>query len=123
MKPHTDSFDSSISDELRQVRTDALDHTASAIRSIRRQKELTMEEGIEGIGEIVTAESSAEDAMFFLAAAMSLETGSPFPTRTDDCAKVDAPGGRSRRHVVSPRATTQPLSAVNKSAACCVFFR
>lgn len=73
MKPHTDSFDSSISDELRQVRTDALDHTASAIRSIRRQKELTMEEGIEGIGEIVTAESSAEDAMFFLAAATALD--------------------------------------------------
>jgi hypothetical protein len=73
MKPHTDSFDSSISDELRQVRTDALDHTASAIRSIRRQKELTIEEGIEGIGEIVTAESSAEDAMFFLAAATALD--------------------------------------------------
>ena len=73
MKPYTDSFDSSISDELRQVRTDALDHTASAIRSIRRQKELTMEEGIEGIGEIVTAESSAEDAMFFLAAATALD--------------------------------------------------
>ena len=73
MKPHTDSFDSSISDELRQVRTDALDHTASAIRSIRRQKELTMEEGIEGIGEIVTAESSAEDAMFFLAAATAMD--------------------------------------------------
>ena len=73
MKPHTDSFDSSISDELRQVRTDALDHTASAIRSIRRQKELTMEEGIDGIGEIVTAESSAEDAMFFLAAATALD--------------------------------------------------
>jgi hypothetical protein len=73
MKPHTDIFDSSISDELRQVRTDALDHTASAIRSIRRQKELTMEEGIEGIGEIVTAESSAEDAMFFLAAATALD--------------------------------------------------
>ena len=73
MKPHTDSFDSSISDELKQVRTDALDHTASAIRSIRRQKELTMEEGIEGIGEIVTAESSAEDTMFFLAAATALD--------------------------------------------------
>lgn len=73
MKPHTDSFDSSISDELRQVRTDALDHTASAIRSIRRQRELTIEEGIEGIGEIVTAESSAEDAMFFLAAATALD--------------------------------------------------
>ena len=73
MKPHTDSFDSSISDELRQVRTDALDHTASAIRSIRRQKELTIEEGIEGIGEIVTAESSAEDAIFFLAAATALD--------------------------------------------------
>ena len=73
MKPHTDSFDINISDELRQVRTNALDHTASAIRSIRRQKELTMEEGIEGIGEIVTAESSAEDAMFFLAAATALD--------------------------------------------------
>lgn len=73
MKPHTDSFDSSISDELRKVRTDALGHTASAIRSIRRQKELTMEEGIEGIGEIATAESSAEDAMFFLAAATALD--------------------------------------------------
>ena len=73
MKPHTDSFATGISDELRQVRTDALDHTASAIRSIRRQKELTMEEGIEGIGEIVTAESSAEDAMFFLAAATALD--------------------------------------------------
>ena len=34
---------------------------------------LTMEEGIEGIGEIVTAESSAEDAMFFLAAATALD--------------------------------------------------
>ena len=51
MKPHTDSFDSSISDELRQVRTDALDHTASAIRSIRRQKELTIEECMQVIQE------------------------------------------------------------------------
>lgn len=72
MKPETNSNDN-ISDELRQVRTEALDHTASALRSIRRQKELTMEEGIEGIGEIVTAESSAEDAMFFLAAATALD--------------------------------------------------
>lgn len=73
MKPVTNSIDNNISEELRQVRTEALDHTASAIRSIRRQKELTMEEGIEGIGEIVTAESSAEDAMFFLAAATALD--------------------------------------------------
>ena len=73
MKPVTNSNDSNISDELRQVRTEALDHTAEAIRSIRRQKELTVEEGIEGIGEIVTAESSAEDAMFFLAAASALD--------------------------------------------------
>ena len=72
MKPETNSNDN-ISDELRQVRTEALDHTASALRSIRRQKELTVEEGIEGIGEIVTAESSAEDAMFFLAAASALD--------------------------------------------------
>lgn len=72
MKPETNSNDN-ISDELRQVRTEALDHTASALRSIRRQKELTIEEGIEGIGEIVTAESSAEDAMFFLAAATALD--------------------------------------------------
>ena len=72
MKPETNSNDN-ISDELRQVRTEALDHTASALRSIRRQKELTEEEGIEGIGEIVTAESSAEDAMFFLAAASALD--------------------------------------------------
>ena len=73
MKPVTNSNDSNISDELRQVRTEALGHTAEAIRSIRRQKELTVEEGIEGIGEIVTAESSAEDAMFFLAAASALD--------------------------------------------------
>lgn len=62
-----------ISEELKQVRTEALDHTASAIRSIRRQRQLTIEEGIEGIGEIDTAESSAEDAMFFLAAASALD--------------------------------------------------
>ena len=62
-----------ISEELKQVRTEALDHTALAIRSIRRQRLLTIEEGIEGIGEIDTAESSAEDAMFFLAAASALD--------------------------------------------------
>ena len=73
MKPVTNSNDSHISDELKQVRTEALDHTASAIRSIRRQRQLTIEEGIEGIGEIDTAESGAEDAMFFLAAASALD--------------------------------------------------
>ena len=69
----TNSNASHISEELKQVRTEALDHTASAIRSIRRQKQLTIEEGGEGIGEIDTAESSAEDAMCFLAAASALD--------------------------------------------------
>lgn len=74
MKPMTNSVSENIiSEELKQVRTEALDHTASAIRSIRRQRQLTIEEGIEGIGEIDTAESSAEDAMFFLAAASALD--------------------------------------------------
>ena len=74
MKPVTNSVSEYIiSEELKQVRTEALDHTASAIRSIRRQRQLTIEEGIEGIGEIDTAESSAEDAMFFLAAASALD--------------------------------------------------
>ena len=74
MKPVTTSISENIiSEELKQVRTEALDHTASAIRSIRRQRQLTIEEGIEGIGEIDTAESSAEDAMFFLAAASALD--------------------------------------------------
>lgn len=74
MKPVTNSVSEYIiSEELKQVRTEALDHIASAIRSIRRQRQLTIEEGIEGIGEIDTAESSAEDAMFFLAAASALD--------------------------------------------------
>ena len=74
MKPMTNSVcEYIISEELKQVRTEALDYTASAIKSIRRQKLLTIKEGIEGLGEIDTAESSAEDAMFFLAAASALD--------------------------------------------------
>ena len=73
MKPLTNSNETTISEELRMARSAALDHTAEAIRSIRRQRQLTIEEGIEGIGEIDTAESSAEDAMFFLAAASALD--------------------------------------------------
>lgn len=73
MKPLTNSNETNISDELRQARTAALDHTAEAIRSIRRQRELTEEEGAEGIGEIEVAESSAEDAMFYLAVASALD--------------------------------------------------
>lgn len=73
MKPLTNSFDINVSDELEQVRIRALDHTASAIKSIRRQRELTLSEGIDGIKELDTAESSAKDAMFYLAAASALD--------------------------------------------------
>ena len=73
MKPLTNSNETNISDELRQARTAALDHTAEAIRSIRRQRELTEEEGVEGIGEIEVAESSVKDAMFYLAVASALD--------------------------------------------------
>ena len=55
------------------ARSAALDHTAEAIRSIRRQRELTEEEGVDGIGEIEIAESSAEDAIFYLAVASALD--------------------------------------------------
>lgn len=73
MKPQTYSNETTISEELRMARSAALDHTAEAIRSIRRQRELTEEEGVDGIGEIEIAESSAEDAIFYLAVASALD--------------------------------------------------
>jgi hypothetical protein len=73
MKPLTNSNETTISEELRMARSAALDHTAEAIRSIRRQRELTEEEGVDGIGEIEIAESSAEDAIFYLAVASALD--------------------------------------------------
>jgi hypothetical protein len=73
MKPQTNSNETTISEELRMARSAALDHTAEAIRSIRRQRELTEEEGVDGIGEIEIAESSAEDAIFYLAVASALD--------------------------------------------------
>ena len=73
MKPQTNSNETTISEELRMARSAALDHTAEAIRAIRRQRELTEEEGVDGIGEIEIAESSAEDAIFYLAVASALD--------------------------------------------------
>lgn len=54
---------------LNQARIDALDGTADALKKIIRQKELTRSAGEGGLAEIGEAVNSAEEAMFYLAAA------------------------------------------------------
>lgn len=58
---------------LLQARTQALDHTAAAYRSILIQHDLTVGEGIDGIREIEEAASSVEDAIYYLAGASAFD--------------------------------------------------
>ena len=55
--------------ELAKARIDALDGTSEALTCIIRQQELTEMAGESGMAEICDARTSAEDAMFYLAAA------------------------------------------------------
>lgn len=62
----------SSSELLNQVRVEALDGTAQAIKKIRRQYELAAAAcDDECLNQIEDAASSAEDAMFYLASAAS----------------------------------------------------
>lgn len=61
----------SSSELLNQVRVEALDGTAQAIKKIRRQYELAAACDDECLNQIEDAASSAEDAMFYLASAAS----------------------------------------------------
>ena len=58
---------------LHQIRVGALDSTASALKNIIKQQELTEEIGEEGIRDIEAAVSSAEDALFYLASASTVD--------------------------------------------------
>lgn len=58
--------------ELHYARIDALDTTASALEKIIRQHELTDQEGEKGLRDIEAAINSAEDALFYLASASTI---------------------------------------------------
>ena len=60
-------------ERLHQIRVGALDSTASALKNIIMQQELTEEIGEEGIRDIEAAVSSAEDALFYLASASTVD--------------------------------------------------
>ena len=60
-------------ERLHQIRVGALDSTASALKNIIKQQELTEEIGEEGIRDIEAAVSSAEDALFYLASASTVD--------------------------------------------------
>ena len=60
-------------ERLHQIRVGALDSTASALKHIINQQELTEEIGEEGIRDIEAAVSSAEDALFYLASASTVD--------------------------------------------------
>ena len=76
MNPHRDNVSrlTKCEDErLHQIRVGALDSTASALKNIIKQQELTEEIGEEGIRDIEAAVSSAEDALFYLASASTVD--------------------------------------------------
>lgn len=58
---------------LHHARIDAIDSTASALEKIIRQHELTEESGERGLSDIEAALSSAEDALFYLASASTVD--------------------------------------------------
>ena len=58
--------------ELHHARIDALDTTAYALEKIIRQHELTDQEGEKGLRDIEAAINSAEDALFYLASASTI---------------------------------------------------
>ena len=60
-------------ERLHQIRVGALNSTASALKNIIKQQELTEEIGEEGIRDIEAAVSSAEDALFYLASASTVD--------------------------------------------------
>ena len=59
--------------ELHHARIDALDTTASALEKIIRQHELTEETDEDGLRDIEAALNSAEDALFYLASASTVD--------------------------------------------------
>ena len=59
--------------ELHHARIHALDTTASALEKIIRQHELTEETGENGLRDIEAALNSAEDALFYLASASTVD--------------------------------------------------
>ena len=58
---------------LHLIRVGALDSTASALQKIIKQQELTEEIGEDGLRDIEAAVSSAEDALFYLASASTVD--------------------------------------------------
>lgn len=58
---------------LHHARIDALDTTASALEKIIRQHQLTEEAGEDGLRDIEAALNSAEDALFYLSSASTVE--------------------------------------------------
>ena len=76
MNPHRDNVSrlTKCEDErLHQIRVGALDSTASALKKIIKQQELTEEIGENGLRDIEAAVSSAEDALFSLASASTVD--------------------------------------------------
>ena len=59
--------------ELHHARIDALDTTVSALEKIIRQHELTEETDEDGLRDIEAALNSAEDALFYLASASTVD--------------------------------------------------
>ena len=75
-KPNRDNLShltSCENEQLHQARISALDSTATAIRDIIKQHELTEEIGEDGLRDIEAALVSAEDAFFYLATASSVD--------------------------------------------------
>ena len=60
-------------EHLHQARISALDSTATALQTIIKQHELTEETGERGIQDIEAALNSAEDALFYLATASTVD--------------------------------------------------
>ena len=76
MNPHRDNVSrlTKCEDErLHQIRVGALDSTASALKKIIKQQDLTEEIGENGLRDIEAAVSSAEDALFYLASASTVD--------------------------------------------------
>ena len=60
-------------ERLHLIRVGALDSTASALKKIIKQQELTEEIGVDGLRDIEAALNSAEDALFYLASASTID--------------------------------------------------
>lgn len=59
--------------QLHQARISALDSTAVALKKIIKQQEMTEEIGEKGLRDIEAARNSAEDALFYLATASTVD--------------------------------------------------